>query len=63
LSGSQNLLQRADTFSAPLVLDDQTKGVAVARVLVSEEIAETGLEELRNAGHDVDVRLGMSPKN
>jgi D-3-phosphoglycerate dehydrogenase len=33
----------------------------VARVLVSEEIAESGLQELRNAGHEVDVRLGLSP--
>ena len=33
----------------------------MARVLVSEEIAESGLQELRNAGHDVDVRLGLSP--
>jgi D-3-phosphoglycerate dehydrogenase / 2-oxoglutarate reductase len=33
----------------------------VARVLVSEEIAESGLQELRNAGHEVDVRLGLTP--
>jgi len=33
----------------------------VARVLVTEEIAESGLQELRNAGHEVDVRLGLSP--
>jgi len=33
----------------------------VSRVLVSEEIAESGLQKLRNAGHEVDVRLGMSP--
>ena len=36
------------------------KGCLVARVLVSEEIAESGLQELRNAGHEVDVRLGLS---
>ena len=36
------------------------KGCRVARVLVSEEIAESGLQELRNAGHEVDVRLGLS---
>ncbi len=34
----------------------------MARVLVTEEIAESGLEELRRAGHDVDVRLGLSPE-
>ncbi|HET9090070.1 MAG TPA: hydroxyacid dehydrogenase, partial [Acidimicrobiales bacterium] len=33
----------------------------MARVLVTEEIAESGLQELRNAGHEVDVRLGLSP--
>lgn len=32
----------------------------MARVLVTEEIAESGLERLRRAGHDVDVRLGLS---
>jgi D-3-phosphoglycerate dehydrogenase len=32
----------------------------VARVLVTEEIAERGLATLRAAGHDVDVRLGLS---
>ena len=39
---------------------DQTKGKAVARVLVTEEIAESGLQQLRNAGHDVDIQLGLS---
>jgi D-3-phosphoglycerate dehydrogenase len=33
----------------------------VARVLVTEEIADSGLQELRNAGHEVDIRLGLSP--
>ena len=33
----------------------------MARVLVTEEIAPSGLQELRNAGHEVDVRLGLSP--
>jgi D-3-phosphoglycerate dehydrogenase / 2-oxoglutarate reductase len=33
----------------------------VARVLVTEEIADSGLQELREAGHDVDIRLGLSP--
>ncbi|MDQ1357458.1 MAG: D-3-phosphoglycerate dehydrogenase / 2-oxoglutarate reductase [Acidimicrobiaceae bacterium] len=32
----------------------------MARVLVTEEIAERGLATLRAAGHDVDVRLGLS---
>lgn len=33
----------------------------MARILVSEEIAESGLQRLRDAGHDIDVRLGLSP--
>ena len=33
----------------------------MARVLVTEEIAASGLQELRNAGHEVDVQLGLSP--
>ena len=31
------------------------------RVLVTEEIADSGLEVLRAAGHHVDVRLGLDP--
>ena len=31
----------------------------MARVLVTEEIAEAGLGRLRAAGHEVDVRLGL----
>ncbi len=31
----------------------------MARVLVTEEIAEGGLDRLRAAGHDVDVQLGL----
>ncbi|MBC8364303.1 MAG: phosphoglycerate dehydrogenase [Actinobacteria bacterium] len=31
----------------------------MARVLVTEEIAESGLDVLRAAGHEVDVRLGL----
>src|SRR5487761_545767 len=34
----------------------------MARVLVTEEIAESGLQELRNAGHVVDIQLGLSPE-
>ncbi|HEY2302149.1 MAG TPA: phosphoglycerate dehydrogenase [Acidimicrobiales bacterium] len=34
----------------------------MARILVTEEIAESGLNALREAGHDVDVRLGPSPE-
>ena len=33
----------------------------MARILVTEEIADRGLDQLRAAGHDVDVRLGLSP--
>ena len=33
----------------------------MARILVTEEIADSGLAQLRDAGHDVDVRLGLSP--
>lgn len=34
----------------------------MGRVLVTEEIAEAGLDRLRSAGHVVDVRLGLSPE-
>jgi D-3-phosphoglycerate dehydrogenase len=33
----------------------------MARILVTEEIADSGLQALRDAGHEVDVRLGLSP--
>lgn len=33
----------------------------MARILVSEAIAEGGLDRLRDAGHTVDVRLGLQP--
>ncbi len=33
----------------------------MARILVTEPIAEGGLDRLRAAGHDVDVREGASP--
>jgi len=29
--------------------------------LVTEEIADSGLQQLRDAGHDVDIQLGLSP--
>ncbi len=32
----------------------------MARILVTEQIAEGGLDRLRAAGHDVDVQLGLS---
>ncbi|MCU1356636.1 MAG: serA [Acidimicrobiales bacterium] len=35
----------------------------MARVLVSEKIADGGLDALREAGHDVDVQLGLSPED
>ena len=31
------------------------------RVLVSEEIADGGLQRLRDAGHEVDIRLDLTP--
>ena len=34
---------------------------AVGRILVTEKIAETGLDRLREAGHDVDVQLAPDP--
>jgi D-3-phosphoglycerate dehydrogenase len=34
----------------------------MARVLVTEEIAEGGLQRLRHQGHDVDVRLDLTPE-
>ena len=34
----------------------------MARVLVTEEIAEPGLDLLRAAGHEVDVSVGLSPE-
>src|SRR5437879_6623887 len=34
----------------------------MARVLVTEELAPRGLDRLRAGGHDVDVRLGLSPE-
>ncbi len=33
----------------------------MARILVTEPLAEPGLQSLRDAGHEVDVRLGLSP--
>ncbi|MFK7916496.1 MAG: phosphoglycerate dehydrogenase [Ilumatobacter sp.] len=32
----------------------------MARILVTEEIAEGGLDRLRDAGHEVDVQVGLS---
>ncbi len=32
------------------------------RVLVTEEIADGGLQRLRDAGHEVDIRTGLSPE-
>ncbi len=34
----------------------------MARILVTEQIAERGLAALRDAGHSVDVRLDLSPE-
>jgi len=35
--------------------------VTLARVLVTEALAEGGLQRLRDAGHDVDIRLDLTP--
>ncbi len=34
----------------------------MGRILVTEKLAEEGLELLRNAGHEVDVQTGLSPE-
>jgi len=34
----------------------------MARVLISEKLADRGLARLREAGHDVDVKLDLSPE-
>ena len=33
----------------------------MARILVTEAIADSGLDRLRAAGHTVDVQTGLSP--
>ena len=33
----------------------------MARVLITEELAQTGIELLRSKGHDVQISLGLSP--
>src|SRR2546430_17181609 len=33
----------------------------MARILVTEELAPSGLTAMSDAGHEVDVRLGLSP--
>jgi len=40
------------------------KGAALemARILVTEELAESGISAMRSAGHDVDVRLNLTPE-
>ena len=34
----------------------------MARILVTEKIADGGLERLRAAGHEVDVQLDLTPE-
>ena len=34
----------------------------MARILVTEELAPRGLDALRDAGHEVDVQLGLTPE-
>src|SRR5581483_8665703 len=38
------------------------RAVPVARVLVTEKLAQAGLDLLEAAGHEVDVQLGLSPE-
>src|SRR5436305_9893736 len=33
----------------------------MARILVTESIADRGLARLTDAGHDVDIKLGLTP--
>src|SRR5918911_1296363 len=35
----------------------------MARILVTESIADRGLARLTDAGHEVDVKLGLSPED
>ena len=35
----------------------------MARVLVTEKIAQSGLDLLAAAGHEVDVQEGLSPRS
>jgi D-3-phosphoglycerate dehydrogenase len=35
----------------------------MSRILVTESIADAGLEKLRSAGHEVDVRIGLSAED
>src|SRR6476619_5282652 len=50
-------LRRTHFVPAPAYAPPVTK-----RVLVAEELAERGLESMRGAGLDVDVRVGLSPE-
>ena len=34
----------------------------MARILVAEKIAESALQRLRDAGHEVDIQVGLSPE-
>ena len=34
----------------------------MSRILVSEELAESGLSKLRTARHEVDVQVGLTPE-
>lgn len=48
----------------PVVGEPSSRGddCYMSRILVTEKIAEAGLESLRRAGHEVDVNLGLSPE-
>ena len=50
----------ADALAASRGRPGQTR--PMARVLVTEKIADGGLDALRAAGHDVDVQTGLDPE-
>jgi len=54
-------LRRAEPCVNSFRLAVTNERLPVARVLVTEEIADSGLQKLRDAGHEVDIRLGLSP--
>lgn len=53
-TGDEQIVQLfSEVGFAPVTMD------AMARILVTEEVADAGLERLRVAGHDVDVQLDL----
>jgi D-3-phosphoglycerate dehydrogenase len=51
------------SFSSLAIPDRPDRHFGMARILVTEAIADSGLERLRRAGHQVDVREGLSPSD